>query len=72
MDVVLDEERFVLETDEAPAFWQFLNSLRGDDPIVELIVNELDARSPRTEIRFEPNRLVCVGEGEPVDAEGWE
>jgi len=64
-------ERFVLETDQAPEFWQFLNGLRGDDLLVELVVNELDARSSRTEIRFEPDRLVCVGNGAPIDDLGW-
>ncbi|RVD18150.1 MAG: hypothetical protein EOS73_09835 [Mesorhizobium sp.] len=67
-----DAEQFVLETDQAPEFWQFLNGLHGDDLLVELIVNELDAKSPRTEIRFEADRLVCTGRGEPVDSEGWD
>lgn len=65
-------EEFVLKTDQAPEFWQFLNGLRGDDLLVELIVNELDARSSRTEIRFEPDQLVCVGNGDPIDELGWE
>ncbi|TIL60497.1 MAG: hypothetical protein E5Y79_09440 [Mesorhizobium sp.] len=63
--------RFVLETDDAPEFWQFLNGLKGNDLLVELIVNELDARSPRTEVRFETERLICSGEGVPVDDDGW-
>ncbi len=63
---------FVLNTDQAPEFWQFLNGLRGDDLLVELIVNELDARSTHTEIRFEPDRLVCVGNGDPIDDGGWQ
>lgn len=62
---------FVLESDEVAEFWQFLHEMRGDDLLVELIVNDLDAKSPRTVIRFEPERLVCVGEGEPVDDDGW-
>jgi hypothetical protein len=66
-----EESKFVLETDEAPEFWQFLNGLRGDDLLVELIVNDLDAHSPATEIRFEPDRLVCAGEGDPIDENGW-
>ena len=64
-------EKFVLQTDQAPEFWQFLNGLRGDDLLVELIVNELDARSTRTELRFEADRLVCEGNGDPVDDAGW-
>ena len=66
-----ERSRFVLETDEAPEFWQFLNGLTGDDLLVELIVNELDAHSPRTNICFEPERLVCSGEGDPIDEDGW-
>ena len=66
-----ESSRFVLETDQASEFWQFLNGLRGDDLLIELIVNDLDARSARTEVRFEPDRLICVGEGDPVDADGW-
>ncbi len=66
-----DAYKFVLHTDQAPEFWQFLNGLRGDDLLVELIVNELDARSSHTEIRFEPDRLICIGNGDPIDADGW-
>jgi hypothetical protein len=69
---LVETPRFVFETDEVPAFWQFLHGLRGDDLLVELIVNELDARSPLTEIRFEPDRLICVGEGQQIDQEGWD
>lgn len=65
-------DEFVFKTDQAPEFWQFLNGLRGDDLLVELIVNELDARSSRTEIRFERDQLVCIGNGDPIDALGWE
>lgn len=67
----VEPSRFVLETDQASEFWQFLNGLRGDDLLIELIVNDLDAKSARTEVRFEPERLVCVGEGDPVDTDGW-
>lgn len=63
---------FDLKTDQAPEFWQFLNGLRGDDLLVELIVNELDARSSHTEIRFEPGGLICSGNGAPIDDGGWE
>ena len=66
-----DPSDFVLESDEAAEFWQFLHGMRGDDLLVELIVNDLDAKSPRTVIRFEPDRMVCAGEGEPVDVLGW-
>lgn len=62
---------FELETDDAPEFWQFLNGLAGDDLLVELIVNDLDAGATRTEIRFEADRLVCAGNGRAVDEDGW-
>lgn len=62
---------FVLESDEAPEFWQFLHGMRGDDLLVELIVNDLDAKSPRTTIRFDAERLICAGEGQPIDQAGW-
>ncbi|HEY0312893.1 MAG TPA: hypothetical protein VGC56_10410 [Allosphingosinicella sp.] len=65
------EEEYVLETDQAPEFWQFLAGLQGDDPLVELIVNDLDAKSPRTEIRFEPEGMICTGAGDPIDGDGW-
>ena len=58
-----EESKFVLETDEAPEFWQFLNGLRGDDLLVELIVNDLDAHSPVTEIS------ICSAT-DPVSADG--
>ncbi|MBI0477025.1 hypothetical protein D9601_16865 [Sphingomonas sp. MA1305] len=66
-----EDERFVLETDQAPEFWQFVNGLRGDDLLVELIVNELDAKSSHTTVEFGPDRLVCSGNGDAIDADGW-
>lgn len=66
-----EQERFVLETDQAPEFWQFVNGLRGDDLLVELIVNELDARSSHTIIDFGPDRLICAGDGDAIGADGW-
>ncbi len=62
---------FALETDDAPEFWQFLNGLAGDDLLIELIVNDLDAGATRTEISFHPDRLVCTGNGRAVDEDGW-
>jgi hypothetical protein len=70
-DIMSGPDRPVLQTDEAPEFWQFLNGLRGDDLLVELIVNELDAKSRRTEIRFEPEMLTAAGSGDQVDEIGW-
>ena len=62
---------FVFETDAIPETWQFLNGLRRDDLIAELIQNELDAGSTSTQIIFERDRLICEGNGEPIDKVGW-
>lgn len=66
-----EQVRFELESDEAPEFWQFLNGLAGDDLLVELIVNDLDAGATRTSIEFYPDKLICAGNGRPVDEDGW-
>ncbi len=63
---------YVQKFDSVPQFWQFLKGLRTDDLIVELIQNDLDANAKHTFISFEPDRLVCQGDGEPVEEEGWE
>ena len=63
---------YVQRFDSVPQFWQFLKGLRADDLIVELIQNDLDANAKHTSISFEPDRLVCRGDGEPVEKNGWE
>ena len=63
---------YVQKFDSVPQFWQFLKGLRTDDLLVELIQNDLDASAKHTMISFEPDRLVCQGDGDPVEAEGWE
>ena len=63
---------YVQRFDSVPQFWQFLKGLRADDLIVELIQNDLDANAKRTSISFESDRLVCQGDGEPVERNGWE
>ena len=63
---------YIQKFDSVPQFWQFLKGLRTDDLIVELIQNDLDANAKYTSISFEPDRLVCQGDGEPVEEEGWE
>ena len=40
--------------------------------MVELIQNDLDANAKHTSTSFELDRLVCQGDGEPVEEEGWE
>ena len=62
---------FIFETDAIPETWQFLNGLRRDDLIAELIQNELDAGATCTVIRFDKKRLICQGNGEPIDEDGW-
>ena len=62
---------FIFKADAIPETWQFLNGLRRDDLIAELIQNELDAGATYTLIRFERKRLICEGNGEPIDEDGW-
>lgn len=65
------ESNYIAQYDAEPEFWQFLNNLTHEDLIAELVQNELDAGSTRTSIRFEEDRLICEGNGKPVDGEGW-
>lgn len=62
---------FVTKTDVVPELWQFINGLRPDDLVAELIQNEIDAGSTHTIISFEPDRFTCTGNGAPVDDGGW-
>ena len=39
---------------------------------MELIQNDLDANARHTTISFEPDRLVCQGDGQSVEEDGWE
>jgi len=43
-----------------------------DDLVIELIQNEIDAGSTHTVIAFEEHRLVCRGNGEKIDEDGWQ
>ena len=65
------ERRFVTEADWIPGFWNYLLDLDRDDLVAELIQNDLDQDATRTVISFEEDRLVCEGNGKPVEAEGW-
>lgn len=65
------ESTFIARYDAEPEFWQFLNGLTHEDLISELVQNELDAESTRTCIRFESDRFICEGDGQPIDDEGW-
>ena len=67
----MTEPNFVQQFDAVPQFWQFLRGLRLDDLIVELIQNDLDANASHTSVVFYPDRLVCQGDGESVEDDGW-
>ena len=66
------ERPFVTEADWIPGFWNYLLDLDRDDLVAELIQNDLDQDATRTVILFEEDRLVCEGNGNPVEAEGWQ
>ena len=66
------EPEFVTEADWIPTFWTFLLNLNRSDLIAELVQNDLDQGATRTVISFERNRVVCEGDGSPVDFEGWQ
>ena len=57
--------------DETPIIWNFLLGLDRNDLIAELVQNDLDQDATRTVISFEQDRIVCEGNGKPVDAKGW-
>ena len=57
--------------DVAGAVGQFLLNTSESDIIVELLQNELDARSSHTTLRVQDDRLVCEGNGRNIEAEGW-
>ncbi len=63
---------FVTEFDGVPGFWNYLVGLERNDLIAELVQNDLDQGATRTVVSFESSRLVCEGNGKPVDAEGWQ
>ena len=64
--------RFVTRFDAIPGFWNYLVSLDCNDLIAELIQNDLDQGATRTAISFNRASLICEGNGEPVDPEGWQ
>ncbi|MXW92913.1 MAG: hypothetical protein F4114_01045 [Rhodospirillaceae bacterium] len=65
------EAGFVTEFDAIPGFWGYLASLDRKDLIAELVQNDLDQDATRTIISFEQDRLICEGNGKPVDPDGW-
>ena len=66
------EMQFVTEADWVPTFWNYLLNLDHHDLIAELVQNDLDQDATRTVISFEEDRLVCEGNGKPVDPDGWQ
>ena len=63
--------KYIQQFDAVPQFWQYLQGLRSDDLIAELIQNELDEDTSHTSITFDADQLTCQGNGYPVDKDGW-
>ena len=69
------EERgptFITRVDAAALLTEFLQNVRTEEVITELLQNELDQGARTTTISFERDRLVAEGDGRPVDRAGWE
>ena len=64
--------QFITRFDAIPGFWNYLVGLDCNDLIAELIQNDLDQGATRTIISFDRTSLICEGNGEPVDSEGWQ
>ena len=64
--------QFVTEADWIPSFWNYLLDLERKDLVAELVQNDLDQGATRTIISFEKDQLICEGNGEPVEAAGWQ
>ena len=62
---------FVSEADWIPGFWNYLLDLDRHDLIAELVQNDLDQDATRTVVSFDEDQLVCEGNGNAVDPEGW-
>src|SRR5438874_13611533 len=58
-------------SDIASQIVEFLNDLRSDDIITELVQNDLDQQATKTTITITQEALVAEGNGQPVDATGW-
>ena len=63
--------RPVVNIDVAGVVSQFLGDLSLFDIVVEIVQNDLDAGAKCTEIEFGETELVCVGNGNAIDASGW-
>ena len=62
---------FVTEFDSIPSFWNYLVGLDRTDLLAELIQNDLDQGATCSVVSFERTRLVCDGNGRPVEPDGW-
>lgn len=62
---------YIQQFDSVPEFWQYLQGLRSDYLVTELIQNELDANASHTSIKFYADRMICQGDGDSVDEDGW-
>ena len=71
-EIELSHTQFIQQFDVVPQFWQFLQGLRFEDLIVELIQNDLDANAFHTSIAFHPDRLLCHGNGDSIQRDGWQ
>lgn len=68
----MPEPKFKSRIDTPGIILEFLRDLRLEDIIIELIQNDLDANSSFTRIVFNPDRLICEGDGMAVDESGWD
>jgi len=66
-----EADEFVSDADWIPSFWTYLLDLKAEDLIAELVQNDLDQDATRTVVSFEEDRLICEGNGRPVDNQGW-
>ena len=65
------EIEYVQLFDSVPGFWQYIRGLRFNELVAELVQNELDANSTYTQIKFGFDQMICEGNGDHVDEDGW-
>lgn len=65
------DDDYVTQSDTVPEFFNYVRSLHADDLVAELVQNEIDAGSTHTIIEFGCDRLICRGNGAPIDGDGW-
>lgn len=69
--MIMQEPEYQTRFDAPGIILEFLRNLRPEDIITELIQNDLDADASSTKIRFDPDRIICEGNGVPIDRQGW-